>query len=654
MSNTRSMERRRQGAKAGAGRAKRADRPLGSPLRHLDIRAVSLAVRREVKHREHSLPTVSVFRWWARRTAAVSGAVLDAVARDLGENLRVVDPFAGGGTVAHEAIRRGHRVYAQDIDPWAAEGMSGSLSLVAPEAVEQAGRRLHAGVEELLQKAYGTRFEDGSAAHVAHTIRVAVADCPRCNNRTLLFPHATVSLFRRIDRDPAAKRAWIACSGGHLYQGHPSRGSTCPICREIVRPEAAYTQHRRGTCRICGNTSALSLWAKHGLDWQIVLVERTDGTRREIGRPRPDEVRRAETSWDPRMGLNRITKGHETRVLLRHGFRHWHDLYPARQRVVLEALLAAVPKAAERDPALERLLRILVTGAGEMAGHMSRWDPRYLKAYEAMAGHRYNFTTLAAEPNVWGVGRRGRGSVSLRIAAAVRAARWLALKAPSSMAGPIHRRARGEPFTVQATVACGSSEHIFLPDGSADVVWTDPPYHDDVRYHDLSAPFRAWLALGDVSDAASAVAQNSTDKRYARVIGRVFAECKRILAPHGRLLITFANREPGAWIALAEALRQAGFRARGYEIIRSDAETDVSKEKGRASTMDIVLDLVPAGSISTQGQYRPKRTLRSREWAFLSVVGEVLLAAIAANPPKDWKDRLKASRASAWLSGRGG
>ena len=37
-----------------------------------------------------------------------------------------------------------------------------------------------------------------------------------------------------------------------------------------------------------------------------------------------------------------------------------------------------------------------------MAGLLSRWDRYYLKSYESMAGHRFNFTTFATEPNVLG------------------------------------------------------------------------------------------------------------------------------------------------------------------------------------------------------------------------------------------------------------
>ena len=53
-------------------------RVRGSPLQMLDAGRVSRAAEREVHQRERILPPISTFRWWARRTSAVTGGVLDA------------------------------------------------------------------------------------------------------------------------------------------------------------------------------------------------------------------------------------------------------------------------------------------------------------------------------------------------------------------------------------------------------------------------------------------------------------------------------------------------------------------------------------------------------------------------------------------------
>lgn len=618
-----------------------------SPLRHLDVASISAAAAREVARREKHLPIVSVFRWWARRTSAVSGAVIDAVAKDLGSPLRIADPFAGGGTVAFEALIRGHRIHAQDIDPWAAHGIAAAIGLPRPQALRAAGERLHNSVADLLDRAYSTRFADGTAATITHTLRVAVGSCPHCGTKARLFPYATLSRFRRGGPDD---RAWLACKRGHVHAGRVDQVSQCPECDEPVDPGRSYSKGRQVACCDCGATATLARWSEGGFGWEPILVERSDPRRREIDKPSNEELIRAESGWAPAHPLPTIVEGQETAVLLRHGFTHWHELYPARQRVVLESILDAVAGAADGDTSLQGVLRIIVAGAAEMAGHLSRWDRRYLKSYEAMAGHRFNLTTLAAEPNPWGVGRRGRGSIRLRLAAAARAAAWLSASCkPISVVGPLISRTKPfAPAGVDAVVVQGSSEHMPLADNSTDLIWTDPPYHDDLQYHELSALFRAWTRLDGVDASASAVAVGPTDARYIDVLRNIFHECRRVLAPHGRLLVTYANRETTAWIALFDALREAGFQARGYEVVRSDANNDHAKRNGRACTMDLVLDLVPACGIRCSAAHRSQPPA-SGEAEFLVITGEAALEAISPTPPPRWRERLRAEQSARLL-----
>src|ERR1035437_4962580 len=107
--------------------------PLRSPLRHLNAPEVSSGARQESRNREVFLPPVSVYRWWARRTQAVNRAVIEAFEKDLpGERFLVVDPFSGGGVIPLTAVQMGHRTYAQDLNPWAAHGLTVALCL--PEA----------------------------------------------------------------------------------------------------------------------------------------------------------------------------------------------------------------------------------------------------------------------------------------------------------------------------------------------------------------------------------------------------------------------------------------------------------------------------------------------------------------------------------------
>jgi putative DNA methylase len=138
-------------------------RKIQSPLRHLDPTAVSEAARIETRNREVYLPPISVFRWWARRTEAVNGAVLDAFAAERASDdpLLVVDPFAGGGVIPLAAVLRGHKVYAQDVNPWAAAGLVTMLGLPEPEAIREGVAALRQRVTPLISSAYGTTMSDG-------------------------------------------------------------------------------------------------------------------------------------------------------------------------------------------------------------------------------------------------------------------------------------------------------------------------------------------------------------------------------------------------------------------------------------------------------------------------------------------------------------
>lgn len=70
------------------------------------------------------------------------------------------------------------------------------------------------------------------------------------------------------------------------------------------------------------------------------MVERVGAGRRELGSPTPGELTAAAAEHlQPRRSLGPIPAGQETAVLLRHGFAMWEDLYPRRQRAMIERLL---------------------------------------------------------------------------------------------------------------------------------------------------------------------------------------------------------------------------------------------------------------------------------------------------------------------------
>jgi putative DNA methylase len=594
----------------------------------LDSEQVSAASKAESRNREVHIPPVSTYRWWARRTSAVNGAILDAFQVDFPDRLLVADMFAGGGVIPLSAVIRGHQVYAQDLNPWSVAGLAGMLGLPDPRLLKEAAATLEQWVHTEVESAYGTTLSDGTRGHIAHTLRVATAECTGCGERARMFPHALVSLLTRKERGESY--AWLACRNGHLFTADISRNRRCPDCSGLVDPAASYTPRRKVEC-VCGHVDRLAERAETWR-WEVVLVERTGARRRELAKPTAAEIQAADDGrWSPSQDLGMIENGQETRVLLRHGFSSWNQLYPARQRALLSRVLDVASRCSP-DPGVVRAVTMAVVGSAEMAGYLSRWDRFYLKSYEAMSGHRFNLTTLVVEPNVWGTVASGRGTVLRRMAQLVKAAEWLKeqtgrqlhIEGPLSGTGPIAPMGDWDARVVE-----GSSERMLLPTGSVHLALTDPPYHDDVQYSELSAPLRAWARLANGALAGEAVVNATTgqltdDGAYERLLTRIFTEVRRVLQPDGHLIFSYANRSPDAWIALFSALQSAGMRAVGCEIVHSENETDQTKRKVRACALDLILDLVPVGK-APLAPHVPAASITGSEADFLHVVARTFM-----------------------------
>lgn len=563
---------------------------FGSILASINEVSVSDAARRESRNREKHLPPLSTFRWWARRTGAVNDAIIEAAEQHFGaRRLRIVDPFAGGGTIPLVARRRGHEVYAQDLNPWAAAGIQQMLELPLPESLAQARDDLQALVKPLLTAAYATVMSDGCDGFLIHTYRVAVGCCSNCGASQRQFPYSLLTLKYRKER--GRPEAFLACRAGHVFEGDVDSAPCCPECGRTVDPYEILTPRRRVTCTSCGHSESLSQRDPQSWSWEPVLVERTDGKRREFDFPTASEFRQAEEGWKPSLKLGAIPPGSETSVLLRHGFRDWSDLFPLRQRVVMETLLDLCPKTSSDDNVVAAL-RMAIVGTAEFAGHLSRWDRFYLKCNDATAGHRFNFSTFVPEINVWGHNSLGRGTFSRRILAMSNASRWLGLEIPRAS----QEYATSDPLL---TVRCGDSAQMKdAADSSFDLVLTDPPYHDDVHYGELSLLFRSWagMSVEELDGEASTnhvKGINTSQEEYSASLVRIFEECNRVLQESGRLIFSYANLNLGAWRSLFHALSIAGFTSVSCVSVHSENETDFKKRGVDSCIEDLIMEFSP-------------------------------------------------------------
>ncbi|MCL0064889.1 DUF1156 domain-containing protein, partial [Dehalococcoidia bacterium] len=124
------------------------------------------------------------------------------------------------------------------------------------------------------------------------------------------------------------------------------------------------------------------------------------------------------------------------------------------------------------------------------------------------------------------------------------------------------------------TAYLGSVWETPLPDGSAPIVVTDPPYYDAIPYADLSDFCYVWLKrmLWDIhpelfrntltpkeEEIVKNPAVGKDDKFFEKGMERALREIKRVLSPDGIAVVLFAHKTTAGWEALLQALIHAGW-----------------------------------------------------------------------------------------------
>lgn len=129
-----------------------------------------------------------------------------------------------------------------------------------------------------------------------------------------------------------------------------------------------------------------------------------------------------------------------------------------------------------------------------------------------------------------------------------------------------------------------------LQDGSVDLVCFDPPYYDNVQYGELSDFYYVWQKRGlrevypgafsrrHVNKTDEAVANPARDGSaakakvaYERMMGEIFAECRRVLSDDGVMTLMFTHKKQEAWETLTRSLIESGWIITGCMPVESES-----------------------------------------------------------------------------------
>jgi hypothetical protein len=135
-----------------------------------------------------------------------------------------------------------------------------------------------------------------------------------------------------------------------------------------------------------------------------------------------------------------------------------------------------------------------------------------------------------------------------------------------------------------------------------DLIVTDPPYGGNVNYAELSDFLHVWLRL-ELANAYPEFAPEYTPKGeeiitnptrgktledFRNELAAAFAQCKEVLSEGGPMVFTFHHAEGETWVALIEALCDAGFEIGSVYPVHGEREASLHLMEKEAIAYDLI------------------------------------------------------------------
>lgn len=557
--------------------------------------------------------------------------------------LTVLDATSGGGSIPFEALRLGHTVIANELNPVATTILHATLDFPArfgpdllkdiqrwgdrlvseveaemldvtprsplPEAERQKLERVVRGDPELM-RLYGQTEHDQNGILYCRMVK-----CPSCGGEAPLLnsywllkvPGDQWGVRIIPNKDKTVDFGVYEISGGRGPNGENPEDSSvtrgigqCVHCRQAISGDEIKAQ-ARGESR-------------HGTWWDRVYAvhaARLEPKMDARGRPqryatgeRAGEIktgkvkffrsgtaedqaalleakRRLDTNWSRWESADLIPNeaiptGSKTSEPLRYGMSRWCDMFAPRQLLghltMVELFRDLQPEiraalGEERGNAVITYLQFMVDKFVDYNSRQTRWEFTRGVVKGTFGRHDYSLKWTYGEMPYAGPASGLRWALSQVLDA---------YQGISELALSVHQ-AQGKNLPLK--IINGSAGNMSqVATGSVDLVCFDPPYYDNVQYGELSDFYYVWQKRGlrdvfpglfsrrHVNKKDEAVANPARDgsaanakAAYERMMGEIFAECRRVLSDDGVMTLMFTHKKQEAWETLTRSLIESGW-----------------------------------------------------------------------------------------------
>lgn len=494
----------------------------------------------------------------------------------------IVDPFAGGGSIPIEGLRVGCDVFASDLNPVACLILKTMLDdiprfgVALAKELRELESVIRAKTEEELSEFY-PQHSDGAKPIAYLWARTVV--CDSCGAEIPLT--RSFWLSKKKDAKYALKYSVVRPKGkppelsfevfspssdGEVPSPTAKRANAiCPACSIVTpasRVRAQLALRRGGTDDARFLAVVVTMPGRQGRLYRVPSSRDKEAYRKACERLQAFAQSEKVGTLSP-IPNEPIPLMSGTFNVPLYGVNKWGDMFNPRQKLALLTLAKNIRSMDSFSPAAQEIAALGLSRFADICNAFLQW-----KSTSTQAVHMFSRQAL---PMVWdfpepAIFADASGDYGVTLRTMARVIDSLAVV--------------GKSGTVKQADARSSP----LPDESAAVWFTDPPYYFAVPYADLSDFFFVWLKrslpnhplLGDPFDTTNPLTPKKQElcemahwdrERYAEKnqeffesgMKDAFAEGRRVLAEDGIGCVVFAHKTTEGWEALLSGMIRGGW-----------------------------------------------------------------------------------------------
>jgi len=486
---------------------------------------------------EAHTPPYKIHRYFARRPWNVFKQLVEVFSC---QNGIVLDPFCGGGVTAYEGIRAGRKVIGFDINPLSIfivkNMVQKEISLLnLDEAFSQ--------VREYLQYLYGdyNRVNIKARTNVLFDEKSEVewnelafnVYCDRCGTKVLLSNNNRMA-------------------NGRYYCSNPK----CESCRE----KGGFLQPK--DCKRDGYEYLFSVMGSSRAQEKILFENSPELSKQLKGHIKflKKELKKKKVKIEKDLIPVNWDRQHED-LLIQKGIETFQDFFTERN-LLLNTLVLHFINSMKADKKIYDALRLVFSSSLRDTNIMAFTNEDWQSGKPTTwAKHAYWVPSQFCEVNV--LSSMDKAFNRVRSAISFNQQEDYDVK----FADSFKALSDGKGNLLLKNL---SIEDYPIPENSVDAIITDPPYGSNVQYLELSHFWYVWnkdlygnVAPNFLREAVCNRKKNfrgaKNMKDYEDNLYRVFSKSYLALKPDGYMVLTFNNKDMGAWLALLLSIFRAGF-----------------------------------------------------------------------------------------------